>query len=114
VGNRPVAWGPVKSLSIGANRQWLQRCKPAASGDAVRGQRTGVQERPTFRRRVSNSERGRSDRPPREGLDWLRLMWREGVGAAIVVGDSERLSQGEGPQGLERNLSVRNPEGSVL
>jgi hypothetical protein len=37
------------------------------------------------------------------------LTWWEGVGVAIVVGDGERPSQGEGPQGLERNLSVRTP-----
>ncbi len=103
-----------KSLSYRANRQWLKRCKPAVTGGAVRRQRTGVQERPNLRRRVSNSERGRPDRPPRAGLDRLRLRWREGVGAAIVVGDGERPSQGEGPQGLERSLSVRNPQGSIL
>ena len=68
----------------------------------------GVQERPTLRRRVSNSERGRPDRPPRKGPDRLRFRWREGVGAAIVVGEGERPSQGEGPQGLERNVSVWN------
>jgi hypothetical protein len=109
VGNWSVTWGPVKSLSAGANRQWLERYKPAATGDAVRRQRTGVQERPTFRCRVSDSERGRPNRPPWKGLDRLRLRWREGVGAAIVVRGRESLPQGEGPQGLERDLSVRNP-----
>jgi hypothetical protein len=69
----------------------------------------GVQERPKLRCRVSKSERGRPDRPPCEGLDRLRLKWREGVGAVIVVGDGERPTRGEGPQGLERDLSVRNP-----
>ena len=106
--------GRRKAYRLEANRQWLKRYQPAATGGAVRRQRTGVQERPTLQRRVSNSERGRPDRPPCEGLDRLRLRWREGVGAAIVVGDGERPSQGEGPQGLERNLSVRNPQGSIL
>ena len=49
-----------------------------------------------------------------KGLDRLWLKWWKGVGAAIVVGDGERPSQGEGPQGLERNRSVRIPHGSVL
>jgi hypothetical protein len=74
----------------------------------------GVQERPTFRHRVSNSERGRPDRSSCAGLDRLRLRWRKGVGAAIVVRDGESPSQGEGPQGWERNLSVWNPQGSIL
>ena len=74
----------------------------------------GVQERPTFRCKVSNSERGRPDRPSYKGLDRLRLRWRKGVGTAIVVGDGESPSHGEGPQGWERNLSVRNPQGSIL
>jgi hypothetical protein len=49
-----------------------------------------------------------------QGLDRLWLKWRKGVGAAIVVGDGERPSQGEGPQGLERSLSVRSPNGTIL
>ena len=103
-----VAWSTEKSLSIGVNRQWLVRYKPAADDGDVRRHRKGVQEKPKPRCKGFDSERGRPDHPSRGGLDRLWLKWWEGVGAAIVVGDGERPSQGEGPQGLERNLSVRS------
>jgi len=78
------------------------------SGDS--GRRTGETY---LQRRVSNSERGGpTARPARAGQAAVEVA--AGVGAAIVVGDGERPSQGEGPQGLERNLSVRNPQGSIL
>lgn len=99
-----------KPVHRGQTDNGYMGCKPAATGDVVRRQRAGVQEGPTFRRRVSNSERGRSACLPQRGIDQLRLMWQADVGAAIVVRDSERLLQGEGPQGLERNLSVRIPK----
>ena len=105
VSEKPFAWGQ--------NRQWLMRDKPADDDGDVRRHRKGVQEEPTLRRRVSDSERGRPERPPRRGLDRLWLRWREGVGAAIVVREGERPSPGEGPQGLERNLSVRSPNGNI-
>jgi hypothetical protein len=100
----------MKSLSVEANRQWLgevqasghwRRCQETADG------RTGE----TYPSAQSNKRRTWEALPtrPGEGLDRLRLRWWEGVGAAIVVGDGERPLQGEGPQGLERNLSVRTP-----
>jgi hypothetical protein len=90
------------------------RDKLAATDGAVKRQWTGVQERPTLQRKVSNSERGRPDRPLCKELDRLWLKWRKGVGAVIVVRAGERPVQGEGPQGLVRSASVRNPEGSIL
>ena len=62
----------------------------------------GVQERPTYRCRVSDSERGRPRRPS-ERTGQVAVEVATGVGVAIVVGGRESLPQGEGPQGLERD-----------
>ena len=58
-----------EACPLEADRQWLERCKPAATDGTVRRQCKGVQEQPNLRRRVSNSERGRPNRPPLEG--WI-------------------------------------------
>jgi hypothetical protein len=72
----------------------------------------GVQERPTYRCRVSDSERGRPSRPS-PGTGQVAVEVATGVGAAIVVGGRESLLQGEGPQGLERDDGMWTSEHSV-
>ncbi len=95
---------PTIAKEVKASGHW-RRCQEAAD------RRTGETYPPV----QSIQQRTWEAQPPvLIGLDRLRLMRREGVGAAIVVGDGERPSQGEGPQGLERSLSVRNPQGSIL
>lgn len=42
------------------------------------------------------------------------MKWWKGVGAVIVVSVGERPAQGEGPQGLERNLSKQSQKWDIL
>ena len=72
----------------------------------------GVQERPTYRRRVSDSERGWPGRPS-DRTGQVAVEVAAGVGAAIVVGGGESPLQGEGPQGLERDGRVWTSRHSV-
>lgn len=100
----------MKSFHMGqtdnSSRGMSQRTMTTMSGDIGRAYRRNL---PSGVECQTANVGGPTARPEKKGLDRLWLKWRKGVGAAIVVGDGERPSQGEGPQGLERNLSVRSP-----
>ena len=95
---RKVSLRQPKVLDDGTNRQWLEGYKPAAScGDPERVLRAHSTSLTPVAKYAPMNLGGPS--PLLEiRMDHLRLMWVTGVGAAIVVGGRESLSQGEGPQ----------------
>jgi hypothetical protein len=84
-----------------AFRGTSQRTMPPMSGDIVRAYRRNLPSDAE----CQSVNVGRPTARPVKGLDWLRLKWRKGYGALIVVGDGESPLHGEGAQRVEETTA---------